>query len=131
MMYKTHLAFALFIGFLFSPFVPFQTFFPFLFFVALGSLLPDVDHPESFLGKNIRPVSTFFVLIFGHRGIFHSLFIPIFLYVFFVLFLNFPLVGIGLTLGYLSHLISDAFTPQGIGFFHPLIKYRVRGFITT
>src|SRR5580692_10597017 len=37
-----------------------------------GSLLPDVDHPESWVGRRTRPVSTAIAEVLGHRGINHS-----------------------------------------------------------
>ncbi|MCP6617940.1 metal-dependent hydrolase, partial [Klebsiella pneumoniae] len=39
---------------------------------VLGALLPDIDHPKSWVGKRTRPVSNVIGWIFGHRGITHS-----------------------------------------------------------
>ena len=38
-----------------------------------GSLLPDIDHPKSWAGRRLRPVSTLIAAVFGHRGVTHSL----------------------------------------------------------
>src|ERR1035437_2397556 len=72
-----------------------------------GSLLPDIDHPKSWVGKRLRPLSTIIAAILGHRGATHSLL---------------ALVGCGwllfhngtpgpiaapLLIGALSHLVGD------------------------
>lgn len=41
--------------------------------VALGSLLPDIDEPNSLLGEKTLGVSNLIQSIFGHRGFTHSL----------------------------------------------------------
>ncbi|VEB43121.1 Inner membrane protein ydjM [Chromobacterium violaceum] len=38
-----------------------------------GSLLPDIDHPKSWLGRRIPFLSRPISYLFGHRGITHSL----------------------------------------------------------
>ena len=37
-----------------------------------GSLLPDIDHPQSWVGRRSRPISTAIASAFGHRGVTHS-----------------------------------------------------------
>lgn len=80
----------------------------------LGSVLPDIDHPRSLLGR-FNP----FARHFTHRGATHSL----------AGCLAFGLLGYALAdaqaamflvLGYLSHLLLDACTPKGISFWWPL-----------
>src|SRR4051812_14632718 len=39
---------------------------------VFGALLPDIDHPQSWVGRRIRPVSTALAAALGHRGITHS-----------------------------------------------------------
>ena len=41
--------------------------------LGVGSLLPDIDHPSSYLGKRHKMVSGVTNKAFGHRGITHSL----------------------------------------------------------
>ena len=36
---------------------------------AVGGLLPDIDHPESVIGRRVRFLSHPISAIFGHRGI--------------------------------------------------------------
>jgi len=39
---------------------------------VIGSLLPDVDHPQSWVGRRTRPISTALAATLGHRGVTHS-----------------------------------------------------------
>jgi len=78
-----------------------------------GSLLPDIDHPKSWVGQRTRPTSTIIAAVLGHRGATHSLL---------------ALLGCGWLLlhgaphgfvapvlvGYLSHLFGDLLTPRGL-----------------
>lgn len=108
---------------------------------ALGSLLPDADHPQSMI-NGIIPFLRWTSLIVGHRGALHGLFIPLilistywtsepFFYVFnyFVgmseiqpivipiwVMTLFPAIGIG----WLSHILLDALTPRGVPLFYPI-----------
>ena len=67
-------------------------------------------------------------IILGHRGVIHSIWIPLALYIFIVPFSMW--VALALSLGYLSHLVADSFTLDGVPFFWPFTK-RVSGFIRT
>lgn len=85
-----------------------------------GSLLPDIDHPKSWVGRRLRPVSTITAAVLGHRGATHSLL---------------AVAGCGwllfhdgtpraivapLLVGYLSHLAGDLLTPRGLRLAWPL-----------
>ena len=80
----------------------------------MGALLPDIDHPKSWVGKRMRPLSTIVAAVLGHRGATHSLL---------------AVAGCGWLLfhdgtpraivapvlvGYLSHLAGDLLTPRGL-----------------
>ena len=43
-----------------------------LLLAVIGALLPDVDHPRSWVGRRTRPLSTVIAATLGHRGITHS-----------------------------------------------------------
>lgn len=91
--------------------------------VIAGSLLPDIDHPKSFIGKKIRPVSKSFHKLFGHRTFTHSLFtVIIFLEI--IRITQYDPLLIGLTLGIISHILLDLLTPQGVALFYPVSKKR-------
>ncbi|MFW6233493.1 MAG: metal-dependent hydrolase [Nanoarchaeota archaeon] len=103
-----------------------------LIFIALfATLIPDIDSSDSKLGKNkiFLPLQLFT----KHRGFFHSLVFLVILCLLIILF--FPLLNksilFGLIIGYSSHLIADALTIQGIAFFYPFSRKRIRGFIRT
>ncbi|MDD2876044.1 MAG: metal-dependent hydrolase [Acidiphilium sp.] len=87
-----------------------------------GSLLPDIDHPKSWIGRRARPVSTFIAATLGHRGITHSAIAVIGL----VLLLQWAGQQRGaisaLAVGYLSHLAADMLTPRGLRLAWPLQK---------
>ena len=88
--------------------------------VAAGSLLPDVDHPASWVGRRLRVISRPLARALGHRGFTHSLSAA-------------ALCGTALAsqgagraaiapvvVGYLAHLAADLLTPQGLRLAWPL-----------
>jgi inner membrane protein len=88
--------------------------------VVAGSLLPDIDHPASWVGRRTRPVSTAIARVFGHRGMTHSAFAVAGLT---ALLLHYdyrrgPVAA--LAVGYLSHLAADLLTPRGLRLAWPL-----------
>lgn len=88
--------------------------------VFLGSLLPDIDHPQSYLGRRTRPISVLIFKCFGHRGITHSLLFTSILGIASAVWWAYnPLFFGGLILGYLSHLLGDMTTVSGIPLFYP------------
>jgi inner membrane protein len=91
-----------------------------LCFAVAGSLLPDMDHPKSWVGRRSRPVSTLIASVLGHRGITHSALAVVGL----VMLLTHAGFRGGvvsaLAVGYLSHLAADMLTPQGLRLAWPL-----------
>lgn len=87
---------------------------------VFGALLPDIDHPKSWVGKRVRPVSNLFGAVFGHRGVTHSLLAVVGCAVL-LLRQDVPLAIIApLVVGYLSHLAADLLTPAGLRLAWPL-----------
>ncbi len=85
-----------------------------------GALLPDIDHPKSWVGKKVRPLSWLFSRLFGHRGLTHS-FLAIIGCIAVLLREDLPLaVTAPLVVGYLSHLAADLLTPGGLRLAWPL-----------
>ena len=88
--------------------------------VLVGSLLPDVDHPASWVGRRVKPVSTIAASVLGHRGITHSMFA--------MAGMAALLMHAGtqsgniwpLVIGYASHLAADMLTPKGLRLAWPL-----------
>ncbi len=87
---------------------------------AGGGLLPDLDHPQSWVGRRLRILSRPLAAVFGHRGATHSLLA--------VLGTSLLLHAHGvsravsepLVVGYLSHLGADLLTPAGLPLAWPL-----------
>jgi inner membrane protein len=76
--------------------------------VAIGALLPDADTKRSILGRLIP-----LWLIFKHRGFTHRLY-GLFLFSTACLVLFDKNIAVSFFIGYLSHLILDAFTVKGL-----------------
>ncbi|CBJ81672.1 putative LexA regulated gene, SOS response [Xenorhabdus bovienii str. Jollieti] len=93
--------------------------------VLLASLLPDIDHPSSTLGRLFRFISIPIARLCGHRGFTHSL---LALGVGIILFQaeipsGWPIPTDffhAMIVGYISHLIADMLTPAGIPLLWPL-----------
>jgi inner membrane protein len=87
--------------------------------VALGALLPDIDHPGSAVGRRLAVISVPVAAIFGHRGFTHSLLA--------LAGCIAALVAGGwghdwaqpLAIGYISHLLADMLTPSGVPLLWP------------
>lgn len=84
---------------------------------AIASLLPDIDHPNSWMGRRLPFLSRPLAAIFGHRGLTHSLLAV-------ALLLGLGFYGLGgwaapLVVGYLSHIAADGLTPQGVPLLWP------------
>jgi inner membrane protein len=97
---------------------------------VLGALLPDLDARESKLSNvqvagvtPIKPLAQLLSRSLGHRGPLHSLIALLALSILVSLPLSTlldPFAGIGLSLGYLSHLLLDACTKSEPGRVHLL-----------
>ena len=94
----------------------------YLALAVAGSLLPDVDHPNSWIGRRSRPVSTAIAAALGHRGLTHSAVAVVGL-VALLLHAGYRQAEVSaLAVGYLSHLAADMLTPQGLRLAWPLRK---------
>lgn len=103
---------------------------------AIGSLAPDVDHPQSTI-NGIIPFFRWTHLIVGHRGALHGLWIPAILIASYwsAMPLQWLMDTIGTSypewllvflpaggIGWLSHILLDAMTPRGVPLFFPWQK---------
>lgn len=138
MMARTHIVFALFLALLFTlffssplshPFVHPFLFLAFLFLLLFSALLPDLDHPRSYLSQKIPLLPSLLRFVFGHRGFVHSLWAA-FLFFLILLFWQKALAW-AVLIGYLSHLFADALTQEGLNFLAPFASFRIQGFIRT
>ncbi len=102
---------------------------------VLTCLLPDIDHPKSFLGQRLRWISKPIARACGHRGFTHSLLaIFVLLAVFYLKVPEnawLPVDALqGMVLGYLSHILADMLTPAGVPLLWPC-RWRFRFPIVT
>jgi inner membrane protein len=79
-----------------------------------GSLLPDIDHPQSWVGRRSRPLSTVIAATLGHRGVTHSAVAVLALIALVLQASGRRGVASALAVGYLSHLAADMLTPRGL-----------------
>lgn len=93
---------------------------------AIASLMPDIDIPNSKLGRKIKPVSKFIYKVFGHRTLTHSIlwFIPLLILFVKTIGTEYFYIVLGTTLGFVSHILSDAVTRGGIPFLWPFSQRR-------
>ena len=129
MMYYTHLAFGLLVSLLLLDFLNIENKFVFIVIVLFFSIFPDIDETKSKIGRKNKIISRIINFIFGHRGFFHSIYIPLAL--FGILYnINYE-AAIAILAGYFSHLFADGTTKQGIRPLNPLINKRINGFLKT
>ena len=79
-----------------------------------GALLPDIDHPQSWVGRRSRPVSTVVSRVLGHRGVTHSALAVAALVLLLTRRGYSRDITAALAVGYLSHLAADLLTPRGL-----------------
>ncbi len=128
MLYKTHLAFGFLAGLFAIKFFNPDNQLLFMTIVLFGSIFPDIDHPESKLGRKAK----IFSFLFEHRGFFHSFIFLILVDIILFLFLKQYLILIyAFNIGFISHLIADMVNHMGIMPLHPFSKFRIKGFIKT
>ena len=113
-MFFSHIAFS----FIFSRF--FETD---LVLLMLGSIFPDVDNTNSILGKYLPDFSNYLNNKFGHRGMLHSILIPLtILAVSFAVESSINKKVLSFCIGILSHLLLDLFSSSGLKILYPLEK---------
>ena len=98
----------------------------FISVTILGSLLPDIDHTKSWIGKSVYPIAKWLSRNYGHRTITHSIFFLIGLFLISVFveknFREDYSISTILFFSVLSHLIFDMVTLAGIPLFYPFYK---------
>jgi inner membrane protein len=89
----------------------------------VSSLLPDIDHTRSTIGKAVYPIAKWINRKFGHRTLTHGF--PFMASLIFIIGLAEKTFSGSLTitkvvsLGYFSHLLLDMFTLQGVPLLYP------------
>lgn len=119
MMAPTHLVFGVTAAFGLSHLGLLEASVPVFAAASLGSLLPDIDHPGSVVGRRLWLVSMPVSMIFGHRGITHSLIAVVAMSAAIAWQIGAQSWIVALAIGYLTHLIGDWLTPSGVPFLWP------------
>jgi len=97
-------------------------------FAFIGSGLPDIDHPKSKFGRLVPFISYLLSMVFGHRGITHSIFsvlgliaVIMYLAVGNISASHSDIVSVcfALASGYAIHLFGDFFTNSGVPLLYP------------
>jgi len=108
---------------------------------SLFSLLPDIDHPESTIGRVFRPLSKSIQRKYGHRTVTHSFFAIMFISAVLLPLLLLPrllqwggpfwsgLYG-GALLAFSSHIFIDLFNKSGVKFYAPFSQKEYISFRT-
>lgn len=100
--------------------------------LVIGSLLPDLDHPQSVISRAIPIVGGIISRLTRHRGLLHSILGMVLFYL--LLKIGIPVItvnqsisaqlvgmaGAGLLVGYGLHIIADMLTKSGVRLFYPL-----------
>ncbi len=122
MLGSTHLLAGMFTGLLlwFLPISFFQK-VAVLLMCVLGALFPDIDTPTSLIGRWFKFISWFT----RHRGFFHSLFALGFFTALLVLVIGW-LYAWAFFAGFLSHLILDSLSKEGLVFFGKRMKGTIK-----
>lgn len=90
-----------------------------LVLAGVGSLLPDIDHPRSWVGQRLRIVSGPLAAVIGHRGITHSLLAVAACALLVRSGSHGGVIIDALVAGYLSHLAADLLTSSGLRLMWP------------
>jgi inner membrane protein len=122
--YKTHIVSSLTLGAGVSIVFNYPFHIGYVLGITFGSLLPDIDEPNSFIGRRSFGISKIVHKNYGHRGVIHSIFAWCILT---ILCSTFPSpFTIGVSLGYLFHLTGDFFSIRSIPLFAPFSNERYK-----
>lgn len=86
---------------------------------AIGSIIPDICHGGSKIGRRFPILSNIINAIFGHRTITHSLIFLVLIGYILTLITDNQSIIMGVVIGMASHLILDACTKNGIKLLYP------------
>jgi len=93
----------------------------FIFFITLGAVFPDLDEPQSYIGRKLYFISYPLRWIgLKHRTITHSFIFPAAAVSVAMFFYNIPLLLF--LYGYFIHLVGDMLTVTGIPALYPVSK---------
>lgn len=103
--------------------------------LALGSLIPDIDHRNSYISNRLKITSGVLSRMFNHRGFTHSILGAFTITSVFVILMSsfanisvetIKLFSLALLLGIFSHILLDMLTPSGVELLNPITSKRFR-----
>ena len=118
-MFRTHLAIGIISSLLIQDY--FKSGLLFSLALIMANSLPDIDHQGSWVGRRLWIFSKPINIIFGHRGLTHSILVPLGLFFAFAHYGHSNL-GLAVMIGYTTHIFADAFTSEGIKIAYPFSK---------
>jgi len=114
----THVAFGLFLGTLFYYFLDID--FSFILLAGFSAFLPDIDwRMEHSWGMGDV-----------HRKVLHNVWVLIVMVILTYLLSNSLFLSFGIIIGFVSHLIADSFTREGVFWLYPLGKDNRKYFLS-
>ncbi len=131
MQFKTHLALAFLFGLFYLELIGYSLNEGWLILLLflLGALLPDIDHFSSWLNNKLK-ITKILALFLQPRGMMHSLSFAVLLFFIVGLLWEFT-YATAILLGYLSHLLGDLLTKDGLRLFQPFGQFKIAGFFKT
>lgn len=102
--------------------------FTFVGGIIVGSLIPDIDEPNSYIGRRSFGIAKLIKKAFGHRGLTHSLLAWMCFSLIYYFYPNH--FTYGLCAGYLFHIAGDFFSKRGVPLFSPIWKKKFKFLIT-
>jgi inner membrane protein len=129
--YNTHLVTSNAAGIAIATVTPIPMTVGYLLGISIGSLLPDIDEPRSYIGRRSFGFSYIINEKFGHRGITHSLTAWIIISVLYFIYPSSFLLG--LSLGYALHIFGDYFSVSSVPLYVPFNDRRRKrkyGYVT-
>lgn len=143
MRYQTHVITSITAAVALNQTIDFPISIGFLVGIAIGSLAPDVDEPESYIGSRTRGLSDIVKMIFGHRGFTHSFLATLIAFIPYIIIAYPGLLGIeipawlllfkplfyGFGFGYLFHILGDMFSKSGVPLFLPFKRRDISFYI--
>ncbi len=128
MMFRTHLAIGIISALLIHDY--FNTGLLFSIVLILSTSLPDIDHQGSWIGRRLWIFSKPINILFGHRGITHSMFVPLGIFGI-IYYYGHQAIGLAIMLGYITHILADSFTNEGVKIAYPVSKKAFSGPLKT
>ncbi len=86
---------------------------------AIGSLLPDICHRGSKIGRKLPILSTIIGSLFGHRTFTHSILFMLLLNLLLDWLIPYGEISMGVLIGMLSHVLLDMATNRGVALLYP------------